>query len=310
MEINVNATDGNFAILTSVFKMLKSTWINEINCDGANFNFDSQDIYHQLYEGVLLPSWLNEKISPEIDKEERQVMMEELRPQLVKIIELYETHRELFNGLDRRKLRLNEFREKKFRGSNKSDQELDEIFIANAELKDRSIYYNSSLYKEVGFLDNNFHEKIYDFCVYSLDMMDNSFSGYDKNEENFMNVYHESFFNMGIIHHIHRNFNKVLFESITELQLFKALNLQNIYPILKIIDKQRTLYLFSELRLILPKPVGDKWISGILKELNVSKKYYQSKYRTIKGGSATDEQKKFAGELDTLFKDNIKPLVS
>jgi len=309
-KINVNETDGNFINLTNAFKLLKVTWANEINSDGANFDFDSQDIYCQLFQGVLLPSWLNEKVFPEIDKEERQIMIDELRPQLVMIIKLYETNRTLFDSLDRKKLRIDQYREKENKDSNKSDQQLDESFIAKAELKDRSEYFNSSLYKEIGFLDYNFHEKIYDFCIYSIDMIDNRFSSYDKSNENFMNVHHDSFFNMGVMHHIHSNFNSVLFDDIPELKLFKVLNLQNIYPILRIKDKQKFMYLIYKLGLLLPNETGDKWVAGIIKEINISKKHYTSKYKVVTWSSATAEQKNFAGELDTLFKDSIAPLVS
>ncbi len=309
-KINVNETDGNFGLLAAAFKYLIATWIREINCDGGNFDFDSQDSYCTFYQGVLLPSRLNEKIFPEIDKEERQVMMDVLRPNLVKTIELYETYKDLFDSLNRQSLRLSKFREKEFKDSNKSDDELNDIFIANAELKDRATYYDSSLYKEVGFLDNNFHEKIYNYCIYVLSMMDNRFSSYDKSDENFMNIYHDSFFNMGVIYHVHSNFNSLLFEDIPELKLFKVLNLQNIYPILRINDKQKFMYLIYKLSLLLPNETGDKWVAGIIKEINISKKHYASKYKAVTWSNATREQKNFAGELDILFKESIAPLVS
>ncbi len=132
----------------------------------------------------------------------------------------------------------------------------------------------------------------------------------DQYDPNYLGIFDTVFFNMGIVHHIHKNFSGILFEEISELELYYSLNLQNTNQKLKIKNTERAFYLIDNLKKLVPITLQENWLKEILKEIGKSKSHYKSKYRVIVGGESKPEQKQFAEEIDMIFRKNIKPLLS
>ena len=77
-KVNVNNIDGSIVLLAKLYSDINKYWAIEVNSNGSNFDFDSQDIYRHLLENIMLVSEIIEKINPETEKEERIVLLEHL----------------------------------------------------------------------------------------------------------------------------------------------------------------------------------------------------------------------------------------
>ncbi|NIJ46531.1 hypothetical protein FHR24_003020 [Wenyingzhuangia heitensis] len=300
-KINVNNIDGNIVLLKKVYDDVNNYWTKEINTKGDSFDFDSQDIYCHLFKNILLKVELIEKIDPELEKEERNVLLESLKESVSTNINLYDKYISSFEKLPRQKLMIDEFRRRNYSTSDKTDHELELIFNSMAEPKLREEYFNSSLYKEIGFLKHNYHEEIYHYSLYIIEQIENNFKSYYKYNSNYLMIHHNIFFNMGIIHLIEKEYSGFLFEEITELELYKILNLQNSIKHLKIKDMQKFLYIIDRLNNLLDNKASALWLPSILKEIRITKKYYLSKYRSVAWKGSSDENKDFANKVGKLF---------
>ena len=311
-EVNVNNIDGNIVLLTHIYNELNNLhWKSEINSNGNSFDYDSQDIYRHVLEQILLKSEIIEKISPEIDKEERKVLLEDLNTSVEKNIKLYLEHSDFFEKLPREKLRLNEFNKRKLPENNYNEQEIEAKLDQIIEPQNREKFFKSSFYNSIGFLINNYHEDIYHFSLWIKNLIDANFKGYKPYDSKYLKIHKQNFFNMGIVHHIHKEYNGLIFEKITELDLYNTLNLKNTISYLKIKDKRMIFYLFHKMQNELLNPeVSEQWLDGILKEINTTKKYYNSQYKAVTWGAGTLKQKEFANSLDTLFNTTLIPLAS
>lgn len=310
MNINVNNIDGNILILTLIYRDINNLWIQEINSKGDSFDYDAQDKYQHILKQIFLNSELVEKINPEIEKEERKILLEDLTKVINKNIELYVEYVSLFKDLPRHKILLKTFRERRYSKIVIDDNSLINIFIKIKESQPRTTYFDSELYKEIGFLEHNFHEEIYHFAINTKNQINKNFEVPNNYDPNYLNIHNEIFFNMGIVYHIYSNYNKIVFDEITELEFYKTLNLQNTISYLKPKDIQKFLYIIFKLNKLLEENTREKWLIGILKEIKISREYYQSKYKAVTWKDSTAPQKKFAMDIDTLFKDKIFHLTS
>ncbi|WP_057781543.1 hypothetical protein, partial [Formosa algae] len=159
--VNVNNTDGSIVLLAKLYSDINKYWASEVNSNGSNFDFDSQDIYRHLLENVMFISEIIEKINPETEKEERIVLLEHLHKSIIPNITIYKKHIELFKKLPRKKLELNEFRKRKYPESTKNDKELESLLYKIKEIQNREKYFSSDLYNNIGFLAHNLHEELY-----------------------------------------------------------------------------------------------------------------------------------------------------
>ena len=79
-------------LLKMTFKILSDTvefWIREINTEGSDFNFDSQDIYRSAYEDCVTKWKLIEEYPPEV--------FSDLRVELIK--DISDSARRLLNSM-------------------------------------------------------------------------------------------------------------------------------------------------------------------------------------------------------------------
>lgn len=310
--VNVNNIDGSIVLLTCIYNDLNNLhWKKEINSNGDSFDYDSQDIYRNVLEQILLRFEIVEKISPETDKEERKVLLKDLKASTEKNIELYIKYNNFFEELPREKLRLDEFNKQKLPENNYTEQEVKDRLDQIIDLTVREKYFKTSFYNTIGFLINNYHEDIYHISVWINNLIDANFKGYKPYDTNYLKIHRQSFFNMGVVHHIHKEFNGIIFEKITEIELYKTLNLKSIISPLKIKDKRMMFYLFYKMQNeLLNTEVSEQWLDGILNEINTTKKYYNSQYKAVVWEDRSEKQKEFADSLDTLFKTTLVPLAS
>ena len=308
-NVTVNNIDGNILLLTVLFRDINQHWINEINSNGDSFDFDSQDIYKHIIYQIIPITELVEKINPEIQKEERQILLKGLKGSVFENIKLYDLYKKKFNELPRERLLIKEFRNSKYPQSTKDDKSIKDIFICFKETQQRKTYYNSEFYNEVGFLEHNFHEEIYLYSLHIKKQINKNFKNENYFDSNYSMNTDVIFLNMGITHYIHNTFNGLVFEDVTEQELYKSLNLKNTATYIKSKDTRKLLYLFYKLRNIINEKDKDFWLKGVLKEIQVSRKYYDSIYKAVTWKDATDNQKKFVKLIDSLFKEKIEPLL-
>lgn len=309
-NINVNSIDGNILLVSSIYNDINKYWIKEINSDGDSFNYDSQDIYRHALDNIFLLSEFIEKINPETHKEERRIVINELKKSVKENIKLFENFRSLFADLSRKKLLIREFKNRKYSKSTKSDGSLYKIFVKQKELQNREIYFNSNLYKNIGYIEHNFHEELYDFAIYLKSQIKKDFEPSNTYNSNYLGVHNNTFFNMGIVYHIHNSFNNIAFYEVNELKLYKALNLQNTLSYIRIKDNQKLLYIIYRLSEILDENYRADWLKGILKEIRVTKEYYNKKYKAVTWKNSSADQQTFVEQFDILFKDKIAPILS
>ncbi|MFD2827613.1 hypothetical protein ACFSYG_14130 [Leeuwenhoekiella polynyae] len=309
-NINANHIDGNILALVTIFRDINNHWIREINIEGDCFDYDSQDIYRHVLNEIFIKVELVEKINPQVQKEDRSILLEDLIKAVDNNIKLFTNHKDLFQDLPRQKLLIKEFRERKYSKSTKDDKSLYDVFTRLKETQNRKFYFNSELYESIGFLEHNFHEEIHYYALDLKRQIAGNFLEESKYDRNYLMIHDNLFFNMGVVYLIHKNYSGILFETISEIELYNVLNLQNTVQYLKIKNNEKGFYLISKLKSLIQNDLQEVWLGGILKEIGKSKKYYNSKYRTVVGSNATDDQQHFVEVLDTIFKENIKQLVS
>ena len=73
--MSLNSTVSSKMLPSILFRDINQHWINEINSNGDSFDFDSQDIYKHIIQQIIPITELVEKINPEIQKEERQILL-------------------------------------------------------------------------------------------------------------------------------------------------------------------------------------------------------------------------------------------
>lgn len=303
-----NNIDGNIVLLTKVLLETNKRWIEEINSDGDIFDYDSQDIYRLLLDEIFLNSNIVEKINPEYEKESRQSLFEELVKRINENIKLFKNHSNLFYDLPRKKILTKEFKERRRPKSTSSDEDLHKNFTYLKEIQNRRIYFESNLYSEIGFLEHNYHEQIYNYCIQLKAQLERK-ADVNNYNSNYLMTSDTIFLNMGIVYHIHDKYNGILFEHISELELYKSLNLQNTIPYVKVKDTRKILYLIYKLRCIINKSDHEFWLKGILKEIGIKKSYYQSAYKAGTWDNASESLKYFVEELDSLFKKQIATII-
>ena len=281
-------------------------WKKEINTNGYSFDYDSQDIYRTLYEDLASQIRLLEEypIKRNIDKRERYV--EGIKTESKNIIMIYEKHKKTFRQFDRKKLFFNSVKEGNPIYYKYTDDQLIVLLLPFLLPKDKDAYYDSELYRSYGFLMNDYHFEIYILCKHFLAVNYNKSDNYDKFTTFIDHSKVTPYFSMGLIYDLYEECNDKQFEETSELEFYLSLNLMNIVNELKIkkSENKRALYVIHMLSSIIENPeLKSYWLSKIQNILQIDEKYYQSKYRDVKGRNATDSDISFANAIDYIFKE-------
>lgn len=327
-----NYTNSNLKMFYETVNSVNKLWLAELEYNNY-VTYNTQECYKKIVES-LMPKF---KYFDEIPQKKLSKLtikrINDLEFALKKNIEIYSKNKKIFKDLDRKKIRNIEFRLQKIVhieydndtvqkmlktilttveiiDTDYDDDAIEKRLITILETIDRVHYYNSDFYNTIGFLTNNYHEDFYHISLWLKEHLDNNFKNYEPYDPFHYKIYKEVFYNMGIIHHIHRNFNGIVFEKITELELYKSLNLKNNIPYLKFKDKTVGIYFINKLKEdLLDKDIGEKWLFGILKEVDIPGDYFSRKKNTAKKGDSK-KHNKYANELDELIESKLKNLIS
>ena len=298
-------------LLKMTFKILSDTvefWIREINTEGSDFNFDSQDIYRSAYEDCVTKWKLIEEYPPEVFSDLRVELTKGISDSASKIVELYEKHKNLFRQYDREKLMLDTYKKRNPHYSNCPDVALKAILGLEMEILSRDKYYKSTFYKQYGFLLNDYHFELCVFCRYLLNEIKSNFKEVEPYKTFIENADLAPYFSMDLIYKVYKYCNGGQFEKLSELDFYKSINLLSLYPNLKIAksENKRAYYVLHKfMNCIRDKEVQNYWINEILHHLGRDYDNYHSKYRDVVSGNATEDDKVFADDIDKIFKSHI-----
>ncbi|MDR0437333.1 MAG: hypothetical protein LBH22_03400, partial [Bacteroidales bacterium] len=149
-------------------------WTKEVNTNGKEFNFDSQDCFRSIYEEITKEK-LVEEYPPEDFLEARKEHIAFLLESATDVIEFYQKHKELFSGYDREKLMIDTYRKRNLVYKDYSDNDLKIELYKYTELLPKDIYYESPFYRDYGFLLLDYHFQIYMWCRQTITTIKNNF---------------------------------------------------------------------------------------------------------------------------------------
>ncbi len=114
----------------------------------------------------------------------------------------------------------------------------------------------------------------------------------------------QEYFSMKLLSLIHEVCEGEQFEEISAPDFYANMNLHPCYCKLKIKprEKIRTCYLIFLMSEKLPKQDRENWKRNILKILDIEESYYKSKYKEPVSDFPSDSNRKFAKEMDGIFR--------
>jgi len=129
------------SMLHFILQDIKQYWIKEINTEGTDFNYDSQDIFRTGYEKCITEWKIIEEYPPEVLSDERIKILNDLREVATDIIELYEKHKNFFRQYKREELMLSTYKTRHPHFNALSNLELKIILGIELEIPSRDQYF-------------------------------------------------------------------------------------------------------------------------------------------------------------------------
>lgn len=117
----------------------------------------------------------------------------------------------------------------------------------------------------------------------------------------------KDYFSPGLIIRIYELCNGQQFEDCNSTRFIDALNLRTSGSVLKIKEREkvRVCYLINQLWRLLPKNTREEWLSMMLTTLDISRKFYNSKYSISTAyGECSRASRAFCEGLQEIFVDN------
>ena len=293
------------SMLHFILMDIKQYWIKELNTEGTDFNYDSQDVFRTGYEKCITEWKIIEEYPPEVLSDERIEILNDLREVAIEIIELYEKHKNFFRQYKREELMLNTYKTRHPHYNALSNLELKIILGIELEIPSRDQYYKSTFYDQYGFLLNDYHFEIYVFSKYLFNEIKDNFKETEKYKTFIENSDLAPYFPMGLVYSVYKLSDGILFESLSELEFYKSINLLELYSPLKIEKSaiKRAYYVLHKFsNCIKNKELKNYWINVILHRLGKDESNYLSRYRDVVSDNATDDDTLFANNVDEIFK--------
>jgi len=293
------------SMLHFILMDIKQYWIKELNTEGTDFNYDSQDVFRTGYEKCITEWKIIEEYPPEVLSDERIEILNDLREVAIEIIELYEKHKNFFRQYKREELMLDTYKTRHPHYNALSNLELKIILGIELEIPSRDQYYKSTFYDQYGFLLNDYHFEIYVFSKYLFNEIKDNFKETEKYKTFIENSDLAPYFPMGLVYSVYKLSDGILFESLSELEFYKSINLLELYSPLKIEKSaiKRAYYVLHKFsNCIKNKELKNYWINVILHRLGKDESNYSSRYRDVVSDNATDDDTLFANNVDEIFK--------
>lgn len=282
-------------------------WEREVNTEGNDFDFESQDSYKIFYEDLASQIKLYEKYPIKENAEDREKQIIEIKRDCKRIIELYETHKNFFRTLDREKIMFATIKKRNPTYYKYSDNELGMLLLPQLIPNDIEGYYKSEFYNDFGFLVNDYHFEINNLCKHFLSVDQDNAN--DENKYNTFKYFSKEipFFSMGLIYDLYELCNGKQFEEISELEFYLSLNLMNIVSDLRLKKSvlKTAYYVLHMLSSQIEDPeIKTYWLNKIQNKLGIEYNSYKSRYMIVKGSDATLDDTVFAKNVDTIFLKN------
>lgn len=287
---------------------IKQYWVKELNTEGTNFDFDSQDIFRAAYERCIAEWKIIEEYPPAVFGAERIEILTGLKETATEIVKLYEKHKKFFRQYNREQLMLDTYRSRHPEYYSETNVMLKNYLGMDMEIPGRDAYYKSTFYSQFGFILNDYHFEIYVFCKYLLNEINNNFKSDERYKSFIDNSALAPYFSMGIVFEVYKLGNGVIFENMTELEFYKSINLMQLNSNLKIEKSsiKRAYYVLHKFSsCIKDKEVRNNWISVILHKLDKDESNYYSRYRDVESKNATDADKFFSDNVNEMFKNYV-----
>lgn len=314
------------ANLSTLYDKLNQSWRKD-TCSNDAYQVYRQKEYRSIYDslnGINIESIIIEIIANSISDK----VISRLRGLIQDNIQIYEARQEDFKRMSVDGL-YNLWEEYLFgdkRAILRRDMEIIKEYPYPTE-REREILIKETQ-KEINELDNECNDlyrsdaswigKKYYSDIYNISLSFASIiENYFPTDENKMEEEHDKgigkdttldlqqgyYFDMAIVSAIHKECNDEQFEDISELDLYAVLNLLplNSQLTIKKGELNRIYYLIHKLYEYLPKDNNQVWRTGILNNLNLNERSYQSKYRLAKGRDSTPELVEYSKRLDDLF---------
>ncbi|MEC4028659.1 hypothetical protein [Myroides odoratimimus] len=298
----MNIVNVNLSLTMQIIDFSIKQWLNELNTDGKAFDFDSQDAYKE-YVATLLVFNFKDKIEGNKKEDQRLEILSYLKSSLKELIKIYEQNSTFFIELDREALRLKKFRE--HTSSVLTDIDLTIDLYKYTELPQRAEYFKSDFYKNVGFLNYNYHQEIYNISKRLLKDIESDFKDYEMYDNDYLFINDKPIFSMGLITKLHSVVNNQFIEDISEYDFYREINI--LHTVNKIKITEDFLYTFMYVIHCLHNSMGNKslkkkWLNQILKEFKIKRTTYDSKYRHIISKDSNDTLKEYANLIESVFK--------
>lgn len=304
MERN-RTKENDLANLCVALTRLITLWKKEINSEFMNFDYESQDCYRTLYEEFASQVALLEKYPPCEFSNDRNNIITGLRLISEQVVTIYEENKKDFRVLDREKLMYDTYKKNHSALKEIRDDQLKIHLLPYLGVNTDEKYYESNFYKLYGFILTDYHFELYLICKHILAVNYSNTKEYSKFRTFIEDAPVQPYFSMGLLYDLYVVTYSKQFEQISELDFYLSFNLMKLIPNLKIQkgENKRAYYLIHMLSsLIISTNDKSIWLERIYEQLDIDKNVYLSKYRSVKGRNATEEDIKYSDTLDTIFK--------
>lgn len=340
----MKSQDEHISLLTSLlpqYRLINSLY--QQIADSSTLRFDAQcqitDFYNEYKDKEAFEkAILNLLLSTE--KEKLAPIISNLRTEVSKNIEIYTGSKELFDGINTRKVCKDRHNpllmeiDGQLKDANNLWQELtkvrsslesaswnnDKIATQRLTIEEERLDDSykkeqeklNDLYQQKKESDNNaslyidnFFSSIYELTSSFLSLLDNYFpvEKEKKSIEAKPVLKPGIYFNMNLVSQIHQQCNNIQFENLSETDFYALLNLQPCNSRLIVKDKEgvRVCYLIYKLYEHLKSESRAQWRTAILTSAGIKEEYYKSKYKEPISEIPSRKSENFAKRIDEIF---------
>lgn len=291
-----NATTIEQEIVAAVLNLSHekfSLMLNSLSLGLKNV-IDTYRAYHLLLDDMKLSQlWDYDYQCTERKSEEQQRKLREIDKDLIEASNSYEMTP--FNGMSPSEISVIERRYNRLKAE--YDKEKVRLDAINEERK--------TIINMMSNIGNNIFERVSLKCGELLTVVEKYIASDSPKEPEAKKEESEtiSYFPLSLIANIYEICNGEQFSEADSIEFFHAINLHpNSHPIqINNGEKVRVCYLISRLAEILESPQRERWLNGILANLDIKMSFYRSKYRQPIGDMPSESNKAFADSLREIF---------
>lgn len=323
-----------YRLLNTLYQQIVDNFVLsfDVQCNITDFynEFNDKQAFEKAVINLLLSA----------DKDKSAPIINNLRTEICKNIDIYIVNKDFFDGIDTIKVCTGRHNplcieiEGQLKATNKLWQELTQVrnSLESANWKDDKIatqrltqdeerlesrYKKEQeklqyLYQQQKESDDiasryiyNMFGGIYELSHSFISLLDNYYPAERKKEQAEIKptIKPGLYFDMKLVSAIHHECNNVQFENMTEVDFYAILNLQptNAKFIVKSGERTRMCYLIYRLYEFLKTNNKAEWRTAILKTADIKDKYYNSKYKEPESEIPSRKSESFAQRINKIF---------